>query len=220
MNWDKNKDYPMFIKTMTAVSVLLRVPMLNEDEMEIYYKYLSTKFDNIKQFVKAADALIEHSGKTFDSRKEFPRVSTFLDFKEYEVDEREAKLIAQDAWNLALDTSIIYGEKVNPVFEDKLIVETINKMGGWRDFTRKTGYSTTNEDLKRRNKAEDKFVQTYVDLLLTGSMLRDNLIGVGDRVIEVKSDYKLIKPQIKEDYYVSDKTREKLKMVTNVKKIN
>jgi len=220
-NWNYEKDFPVFVKIMTGVATLLRVPLLSEEEMEIYYKYLSTKFDSVIEFSKAADLLIENADKVFDSRKEFPRATSFLQFKDMSIDEKEIELIAIDAWNVALDTAIIYGERVNPAFNDIIINNTINKMGGWREFCTRVSYSITNEDLRRRDKAKDEFLKIYKNLALTGRIRNEKLVGVGNVPKAIDLPYTPLKMQnmIENKMSNNENVDNKIKQLANLKKI-
>jgi len=220
MRWNKNKAFPMFIKVMTGVATLLRVPMLNEEELEVYFKYLSKKFETVEDFIEASDKLVENADKVFDNRKEFPRVSSFLQFKSL-ANDQEIDLMARDAWNIVLDTAIIQGEKINPDFGDQVIVETINKLGGWANLCRNISYSTTNEDLRRREKNEDKFIKTYFNIASTCSVRNDSLSGVGKKKIEIKLSYKpLIEPKKEVELIESNKTKEVINGIIKKVKIN
>ena len=208
MKWNKSNAYPMFIKVMTGVATLLRVPMLNEDELEVYFKYLSKKFDTVEDFINASDKLVENADKVFDNRKEFPRVSSFLQFKSL-ANDQEIDLIARDAWNIVLDTAIIEGEKINPDFGDQIIIETINKLGGWGNVCRNISYSVANEDLRRREKYEDKFIKTYFNIASTCSIRNEKLLGVGSRKVDIKLSYKPISiPKKEVELIESNKTKE------------
>ena len=218
--WDFDRDYPKFVKIMTGVSVLLRVPMLDNHELEVYYKYLSTKFKSISEFAEAADKLIENAGNVYDSRKEFPRASSFIEFKNFVGDEKELELIARDAWNVALDEAIINGQKINPQFDDPILINTINKLGGWRDFCANVGYSITNEDLKRRSNYETKFIKTYINLALTGLLRDEKLIGVGNIPKKVVLPYKPPKIKNNDTFKIeSKKTKEVIHGLVNMKKM-
>ena len=213
-------DFPSFIRIMTGVAVLLRVPLLNEDEMRIYFKYLSTKFKSIKELSEAADKMVSNADKVYDSRKEFPRVTSFLQFKEIAT-EQEIDLMALDAWNKALDIAIVYGESVKPVFEDALITETINRIGGWYEFHNNVGYSYSNEDLKRRERFERKFITTYKNIVDTGAVTGKDLICAPKKELIVKSEYEPLnlsqEAKQKNLQIASDKTKNLL--VGKIKKI-
>jgi len=148
-----------FAKILGSVALLCSAE-LNEPIIEAYWKYLKTKFADVKEFSKAADKVVEN----WKIVNTFPPASMFV---EYKIDKIDLEIIAQKAWD-----SVIYaiGEGVGYTktaeFEDKLIPAVVELCGGFSELATKT-----HEELSWIKK---EFIKTYKAALQGEISIRAN----------------------------------------------
>jgi len=172
-----------FSKYLLGLSILFE-EQLTKERVQIYWGVLKDEFVDLDEFKETMNRLL----KTWPYRY-FPLPSHILQSK---VDKTEIDVIAHKAWNRVMD-AIMYGSaNSNPIFEDPVIISTINSMGGWKEVYNRAAYSYTNEDYERRQKCKDEFVYLYKRLAKKPEMLELKLNGVGNGLtFKVEKTYKL-----------------------------
>jgi hypothetical protein len=146
---------------------------LSKVELRAWVEVCETYFKEVAEAIEIIDK--------FFASHEFgymPKVEQFKRFlKNGAVLDDEIDLISQEAWNIALDTAIIYGD-VPVDFEDKLINVTIRKIGGWSVFHNAVAYSSSYDDLRRRDNMQGKFLFIYRKLYKTKYFRPDETKGL------------------------------------------
>ena len=142
----KSFEKDRFAKILGSVAILCGAE-INEAVVDAYWKFLSLKFENIDEFQKAAERVVEN----WKIVNTFPPAAVFL---EHKVDKIDLEIIAQKAWESvvkAIEAGVGYTKVAE--FEDELIPAVVALCGGFENLA-----SKSYEELEWIKK---EFIKTY-----------------------------------------------------------
>lgn len=162
----------------------IRIP---QERLIRYFKRLNEEFDN-KSFLRAVNRLRD---EWQPYGREYPSVAEFL--RAGRMSDEEIEEIANIAYQSAKDTAIKNSCYVTPEFEDALIADVIDLLGGWIKFQNGVAYIDSDDTFLRKD-----FIRLYKNKARNKSLRRvklhgqDFMISGKDRKIEVKAPYKVL----------------------------
>ncbi len=188
-----------FAKILGSVALLCSAE-INEHMIEAYWKYLKNKFDDIKEFSRAADRVVEN----WKIVNTFPPASMFI---EHKIDKTNIEIIAQKAWDSVLE-ALKQGVGYNKIaeFEDKLIPAVVKFYGGFERLASKTF-----EELEWTKK---EFIKTYKAAMQGEINLEEKDITAQleyTPTVKIAANYPLLNEKVVP--VIEDKSREVLNKV-------
>jgi len=159
---------------------------MSMQEMASFYARLSLDLDD-NSFMRAVNRLRE-SWEPYG--KKYPSIADFL--RAAKLSDEELELIANEAYQIAKSCAISKGAYISPDFEDILIANVIDTLGGWVEFHDSVAFMDRDDTFVRKD-----FVKLYKSLARTRQAKNTKLVGrnvqIGyeDKRVLIASDYPL-----------------------------
>jgi len=179
-----------FTALMQYLMIYLSVK-IPQNDLNKYFNILSRELSR-EELLRAIENL-KNNWKAYG--KEYPSISDFLNASKLTDDEIE--VLANRAYEKAKRVAISHGAYISPDFEDILIANVIDTLGGWVEFHDSVAFIDRDDTFVRKD-----FIKLYKSLAKTRQVKNTKLVGrnvqIGyeDKRVAIKADYAL--PLVKE----------------------
>jgi len=193
-------EYDEFAMYLTSVAMSFDKE-IKAAQIDIYFEVLKDEFENLEEFKRASLRLL----KTWEYSY-MPKPAHFINSGK-EFDEIDLEIIAKKASNVFVEAIESVGRYSIPEFEDKIISQVIEMLGGWVECCNIPSYD-------KLNWLKKDFENVYKQVAEKGITKEVKLLAATDNPVtkKISCDYKHPKIKVANNLLPANSTLKNLKL--------
>lgn len=194
----------IFFQNLFGLAEMLSLN-LTEATAEIYYETLKKEFKDDEHFKQSIRNVALNWRYSY-----FPRPAQIIDAGGMSDDEIE--LLAHKAYQSAKNVAIVDGVYNSPDFQDKIINDVIDTLGGWKYFNARVAYIDSNDE-----KTKILFVRLYKQVAKNKTVRNVSLVGYArnPKRFVVNAKYEIARIELENDKKIAISNNTQVKSLVN-----